>query len=382
MKVLHIIDHMGLGGEQRVVQDLALMRGPDVFVEVWSLRDHQLPRVAERLDEAGVPYRTMGFSGTAFVAAIRLRRQLQALRPDIVHVHLEYSTLVGALAVQSLPPPWPILVASVANDPYRQAPFHRLAGRRLATAFGAHITHSQGIEDAVRQAYGGRPHRLECVNLGIDLRRCDRSRAVPARVAEHRRGAGCVVGSMGRLVPQKAMHVLLDAAPALLRANPDTRVLIVGDGPLRRALEEQARRLGIAEAVTFTGYEEDVASAYAAMDVFVLPSRDEGFGLVFLEAMAMGVPVVGTRVIGSEDAVDDGVTGLLVPYNDPSALALAVRRLVEEPGLAARLRRTAGERVRRLYSRDRFAAEVETIYRELIEAATPARLLTPATFGV
>ena len=373
---------MGLGGEQRVVQDLAVMRGPDVFVEVWSLRDRELPGVAERLEEAGVPYRTMGFSGTAFFAAVGLRRRLLALRPDIVHVHLEYSTLVGALAVQSLPTPWPILVASVANDPHRQSVFHRLAGRQLAPSFGAHITHSRGIEEAVRRAYAGRHRRIHGVSLGIDLRRCDKSYAVAARVAEYRRGAGCVVGTMGRLVPQKAMHVLLDATPALLQADPRTRVLIVGDGPLRSALEAQAHALGIADAVTFAGYQEDVASAYAAMDVFVLPSRDEGFGLVFLEAMAIVVPVVGTRVIGSEDAVDDGVTGLLVSYADDQALASAVRRLLTEPGLAPRLRRTASERVRRLYSRDRFAAQVETIYRELIETAAPARLLRPAALGI
>jgi glycosyltransferase involved in cell wall biosynthesis len=381
VKVLHLIDHMGLGGEQRVVQDLAVMRSPDVAMEVWSLRNHQLPGVAERLAEAGAIYRTMGFSRTAFFAAAGLRRRLLALRPDLVHVHLEYSTLVGALAAQSLRPPWPVLIASVANDPYRQAAFHRLAGGRLAPAFGAHITHSSGIEEAVRRAYRGRPRRVECVNLGIDLRRFDPSRADARRVAEYRRGAGRVVGTIGRLVPQKAMHVLLDATPALLRANPATRVLIVGDGPLRGALEARARALGILDAVLFAGYQEDVVSAYAAMDVFVLPSRDEGFGLVFLEAMAMGVPVVGTRVIGSEDAVDDGTTGLLVPYADAPALALAVGSLLEQPGLAERLRRTAAERVRRLYGRDRFTGQVEAIYRELLESRTSAPALAPAALG-
>jgi glycosyltransferase involved in cell wall biosynthesis len=372
VRVLHVIDHMGLGGEQRVVQDLAGTRAPDVTVEVWSLRRHELPGVEAGLAAAAVPYRAMGFSRTAFFAAVQFRRRLLALRPDIVHVHLEYSTLVGALAVQSLPSPWPILVASVANDPYRQSPFHRLAGRRLAPSFDVHITHSRGIQDSVRRAYGRRPRRVARVNLGIDLRRFDRSLANPERVAEYRRGAGRVVGTIGRLVPQKAMHVLLDATPALLRAHPDTRVLVVGDGPLRGALEAQARRLGIRDAVVFVGYQEDVVSAYAAMDVFVLPSRDEGFGLVFLEAMAMGVPVVGTRVIGSEDAVDDGVTGLLVPYQNAPALAEAVRAMLEQPGLAQRFRETAAERVRAVYSRERFAVQVEAIYRELVEARSPA----------
>jgi glycosyltransferase involved in cell wall biosynthesis len=375
VKVLHIIDHMGLGGEQRVVQDLSFMHGPDVEPVAWSLRSYELPGVSERMAAAGVPYRTFGLAATNPLPALGIRRALQDTRPDVLHLHLEASTLVGALAARSLPKP-PLLVASVANDPYRQTRLHRWAGRRLAPSMDLHITHSRGIRDSVLRAYAGRSRRVEVVSLGIDLGRFRRDRADPARVAEYRGGAEPVVGAIGRLVPQKAMHVLIDATPALVAAHPNLRVLIVGDGPLRGELEARAARLGVAHAVRFAGYQEDVVSAYAAMDVFVLPSRDEGFGLVFLEAMAIGVPVVGTRVIGSEDAVDDGVTGLLVPYADPSALTGAVRGILESPDLARRLRDTASERVRRVYSREQCAARVEELYRELL--ATRAGAAAPA----
>jgi len=320
VKVLHIIDHMGLGGEQRVVQDLCLMHGPEVKPMAWSLRSHELPGTPERMAAAGVAYRAFGLAASNPLPALGIRRALRETGPDVLHLHLEASTLVGALAALSLAPR-PLLVASVANDPYRQIGFHRWAGRRLARSMDLHITHSRGIRDSVLRAYAGRPRRVEVVSLGIDLDRFRRELADPTRVAGYRAGAAPVVGAIGRLVPQKAMHVLIDATPALLEAHPALRVLIVGDGPLRADLEAQAARLGVAHAVRFAGYQEDVVSAYAAMDVFVLPSRDEGFGLVFLEAMAVGVPVVGTRVIGSEDAVEDGVTGLLVPYADPAALA-------------------------------------------------------------
>jgi len=200
---------------------------------------------------------------------------------------------------------------------------------------------------------------------GVDLRRVDRSQVNPATVAGYRSSASRVIGTVARLATQKAVHVLLDATPLLLQQFPDARVLIVGDGPLRATLEQQAKRLGISSAVTFAGYQEDVASAYAAMDVFVLPSRDEGYGIVFLEAMAMGVPVVGTRVIGSTDAVDDGVTGLLVPYADAPALAQAAVRILGDAELCRRLSSTATERVRRSFSREQSVAKVETLYREL-----------------
>jgi glycosyltransferase involved in cell wall biosynthesis len=381
VKVLHIIDHMGLGGEQRVVQDLCFMHGPEVEPLAWSLRSHELPGTPERMAAAGVAYRTFGLAASNPLPALGIRRALRETGPDVLHLHLEASTLVGALAALSLAPR-PLLVASVANDPYRQIGFHRWAGRRLARSMDLHITHSRGIRDSVLRAYAGRPRRVEVVSLGIDLDRFRRDLADPTRVAGYRGGAAPVVGAIGRLVPQKAMHVLIAATPALLEAHPALRVLIVGDGPLRADLEAQAARLGVAHAVRFAGYQEDVVSAYAAMDVFVLPSRDEGFGLVFLEAMAVGVPVVGTRVIGSEDAVEDGVTGLLVPYADPAALAAAVRGILASPDLAGRLRDTAAERVRRVYSREQCAARVEELYRELLEARTAGPLapaLRPAT---
>ncbi len=367
MRVLHLIDHMGLGGEQHLVLDLVGAHAPDMKYSTWALRRKDLPGVAERFAAADVPYRALGLTRSNPLGALALRSLLRQARPDLLHLHLEASTLIGTVTALSFAPPRPLLVASVANDPHQQAFVHRWAGRLLAPYIDLHLTSSRGIHDAVLDAYARRTRRVEIVGPGIDLVRFDRSRVNPARVAEYRGGARRLVGTVARLATQKAMHVLLDATPLLLREDPDTRVLIVGDGPLRATLVDHARRLGIAHAVSFAGYQEDVGSAYAAMDAFVLPSRDEGFGLVFLEAMAMGVPVVGTRVIGTTDAVQDGVTGLLIPYGDAPALAKAVLQLLGDPELAQRLRVTAAERVRRCFSREQAAARIEHLYRELAE---------------
>ncbi|HEX5386428.1 MAG TPA: glycosyltransferase [Gemmatimonadales bacterium] len=367
MKVVHLIDHMGLGGQQLVVRDLATAHAADVEPAVWALSRRELPGTAERFAAASVPYCTLGLSRTSPLALAGLRRALRDARPDVLHLHLEYATLFGTLAALSLAAPRPLLVASLANDPHRHSSLHRRAGRLLARYIDLHITISPSLHDAVLRAYAGRPRRVVLVRLGIDLASAERSAADPRRVAEYRAAARRVIGTVARLVPQKAVHVLLDAAPALLRAEPSTRILIVGDGPLRSQLVAQAHRLGIAGAVTFAGYQGDTVSAYAAMDVFVLPSRDEGFGLVFLEAMAMGVPVVGTRVVGSQDAVEDGVTGLLVPFGDPAALAGAVLRLFADEQLRHRLCATASARVRRDHSRERPVKEIESLYRELMD---------------
>ncbi len=367
MRVLHVIDHMGLGGQQRLVQDLAETHAPDMELTVWALRRGDLPGIPERLTAAGVPYRALGITRGNPLGLVWFRSLLRQAGPDVLHLHLEYSTLIGTSAALSLGEPRPLLVASVANDPHRQALIHRCAGRLLAPCIDLHLTISRGLRDAVLRAYGPRLRHVENVTPGVDLSRFDGPPLDAGTVAQYRRGARRVVGTVARLAAQKAIHVLLEATPLLLRDDPATRVLIVGDGPLRTTLEHRARGLGISHAVTFAGYQEDVASAYGAMDVFVLPSRDEGYGLVFLEAMAMGVPVVGTRVVGTTDAVEDGVTGLLVPYDDAPALAQAVLRILGDPELARRLRGTAAERVRRGFARERWTAQVEALYRDLEE---------------
>ena len=115
----------------------------------------------------------------------------------------------------------------------------------------------------------------------------------------------------------------------------------------------------------FLGYRADVEVIYAALDVMVMPSRHEGFGLAFVEAMAMGVPVVGTRVVGSVDAVQDGITGLLVPPDDPAALAAAILRLFDDPQLRRRLVEEARRRVRTHCSREGMAHRIEALYATL-----------------
>ncbi|HEY7462750.1 MAG TPA: glycosyltransferase family 4 protein [Gemmatimonadota bacterium] len=375
MKVVHLIDHMGMGGEQMVVLDLVETRGPGIEPEVWSLSARVLPSAGERLRAAGAPLSVLAFSKLDARAPFRLRSRLSRARADVLHLHLEFSGTFGAAAALSLGSARPLLVASIANDPIqRYSPPHRIAGRLLAPRLDAHVAISPSIARSIRTAYGGRARRVEVITPGLDLRRFEAPGIDPARVAALRAGAGRVVGGVGRLGEQKAFHVLLDAVPRLLAAEPRTRVLIVGDGPQRAALEARARRLGVDRAVTFTGYLADPLPAYRAFDVFVLPSVDEGFGIVFLEAMAMGVPVIGTRVVGSVDAVEDGVTGLLVPSGDPAALGEAVQRVLSDAELARRLATAAAARVRERHARELTTARSEALYRELAQARQARRV--------
>jgi len=368
MRVLHLIDHLGPGGAQTSVLDLVDARAADIEPTVWSLSGRVLAESSERLTKAGVPHEAFGLGPTNLAGLGRFRRRVAETRPQLVHAHLEFSSTFGIAAALSLGAASPLVVVQLVNDLYSRPPWARLVGRLLAGRVAGYVAVSPGVRRTAVHAYRGRARRIAVIPPGIDLRRFDRARVDPSLTARFRRGASRVVGTVGRLADQKALHLLLDAAPRLLADDPGTRLLIVGDGPLRPALERRARQLGIGDAVTFTGHQTDVVPAYSAMDVFVLPSRYEGFGIVFLEAMALGVPVVGTRVVGSEDAVVDGVTGLLVPSGDAPALASAVLRLFSDCGLRERLRVEAARKVVRDHTREDMAARTESFYHELLDA--------------
>lgn len=365
MKVLHLIDHMGLGGAQSALLDLLEVRGPEVDAALWTLRDHTIAAAGQRLRAAGVLHFSLGLSRYDALAAVKVRRLLKQTVPDVLHTHLEFSNLLGTAAAASLGRSRPLVVNQIDNDLLRgYSPFHRLAARLLASRVDTHLLVAPSLQASARQVLADAPVRVETVTLGIDLGRFARTQEA-RRVAELRGGARRVVGTVGRLATQKAVHVLLEATPLLLEVEPSLRVLIVGDGPLRTSLEEQVQRLGVAHAVCLLGYQDAVEVAYQAMDTFVLCSGWEGLGLVLIEAMASDVPVIATRTTGIVDLVRDGESGLLVPFGDPRCLADTIIRLWQDECLATRLRAAARMLVQAEHSRETMAARTERLYADL-----------------
>ena len=143
--------------------------------------------------------------------------------------------------------------------------------------------------------------------------------------------------------------------------------MLVGDGPERRRLQALAHELGIAERVAFLGFREDVPRLLESADVVVLPSLAEGLPLAVLEAMAAGTPLVATAIGGTDEAVVDGVTGLLVPPGDASALAAAVNRVLNEPEEARQRAEAAAARVASDFTADQMVVKVESVYNELLD---------------
>ncbi|HSL92440.1 MAG TPA: glycosyltransferase family 4 protein, partial [Candidatus Limnocylindrales bacterium] len=176
-----------------------------------------------------------------------------------------------------------------------------------------------------------------------------------------------VIGTVGNISPVKGTDVLVKALPAVVSLFPDVRCLIVGgdDHGLRKEIERTAGNAGVLGNLVFAGPVPDPRAGVSLMDVFVLPSRQEGYGLVLLEAMSYGKPVVASRVGGVPEIIPDDSVGVLVPPEDPDALGAAISGLLADPGRRERMGRAGTARIRERFGE----AEMEKLYRMYLEIA-------------
>jgi glycosyltransferase involved in cell wall biosynthesis len=181
----------------------------------------------------------------------------------------------------------------------------------------------------------------------------------------------CIVLAIGRLSSEKAHIDLIHAFRYLLDAHPElkARLVIVGDGPERGRLEAAAGSLGLVERIVFAGQSSDVRPYYRAADALALPSHSEGSPYVLLEAMAAGLPIVGTAVGGVPEMVEDNVSALLVAPRDTRAMAEAIARVLIDPALARKLAANASALVATRYSPETYVRSLVGIYREIISSA-------------
>jgi len=174
------------------------------------------------------------------------------------------------------------------------------------------------------------------------------------------------------MVRQKGYQDLLEVVPGVSARRPDARFVWAGEGSLEGELRARARALDVEHAVCFLGRRADVPDLLAAADLFVLPSRFEGLPLVALEAMAAGLPVIGTRVCGTSEVVLDGVTGRLVPPGAAPELTAAILEALEQPERSTRWGAAGRERVEREFSAGRMTRETIAVYEELFHQPAAA----------
>ena len=309
--------------------------------------------------------------------ATRALRQLAIQEKiDVFHGHDYKANFYGYLALRNLPVP---LVAT--NHGYdRQGlrlAFYQFLDSRLLRRMDAIIAVAESLAEAM--ARRGIPRdRVTVIRNGLDLQAFVAPNLSPQRKRQLGADLGVpdgrrIIGSVGRLEPQKGYDLLLAAFARLLADAPDLHLIIVGDGSLRDALAAEARQLGVTDHVTFAGVRPDVTSLLRVFSLFVSSSRSEGMPMAVLEAAALDLPIVATAVGDVPYLIEDGVTGKLVPPGDPVALARAIDRVLGQPDRAPRLGAAAAERVRTRFSALDSAHQTYNLYRRVLAGASASR---------
>ncbi len=283
------------------------------------------------------------------------RRAFADARADIVHFNLGMMsscqwaiaaalTLRGSrcVVVENSPvATWSALSSRLKRQTSRRLAGHVAVGKRTARTVEEQAALPPG---SVRTIYHGVPD--------VDRTPADRISPEP------------LIGTIARHDPVKGLDVLIDAMPLI----PDVRLVLIGSGPETQSLRDRCDRLGVADRVEFRDvpWNESAADHLASFDLFVLPSRDEGFPVTIMEAMLAGIPVVATDVGSVRESVDDGTTGLVVPPEDPAALAEAIRRLIDDPAMRTSLGAEARRRGVERFTVEATVGAYLDLYREVL----------------
>ena len=369
------------GGAQVSVQNLVTRLDPARYdVEVISLSDGPAVR---RLRTAGVTVHVVDDPDDADALAAVVELLIQR-PPEIVHNHMYRAEVIGtraalALAERGLPRPF---VVSTIHSSRIRSPQDRAIVRRLTPSMDRLIAVSRAII-AKLVSEGRTAAPVELIYNGVDLKKYEYTDACCTLPEEYGFPEGTpLVGVVARLEPEKGHRTLLEAWPLVLERVPNARLLIIGEGSQRAALEDQAERMNLLgehcsddrcvgtrrarpdASVLFTGLRDDVPAVTAALDVAVLPSYREAQGLALLEAMALRRPVVATAVGGVPEMVEHEHTGLLVPPRDPVALGAAIARVLTDHPLADMLARAGHDFVHAHFSLDEMVRAVSAMYDE------------------
>ena len=370
IRVLHIITRLDVGGStENTLLSVTRMPREEFASSLVSGRTLEPPPgTAEALARAQVPWvhlarlRRPVHPVLDCLALRDLTRAIRSLQPDLVHTHSSKAGFLGRLAARRAGVPHAVHTPhGHVFHGYFAGPATRLfiALERIAAPWSDRIVTLSDAEAQDHLRHGiGRPGQFVTIPSGVDLGVVGAARPTPLV------SGGPVVAAVARLVPVKGFQYLIDAAPEILRRCPQARVLIVGDGELRPVLEGRVRAAGLDDRITFTGFRDDVASVMAAADLVVLPSINEGMGRVLVMAMALGKPIVATRVGGVAELLGEGEAGVLVPARDAGALARAVCTLLLD-GSRAQTLGEAGHRRAPRYSAEAMLEALARLYREV-----------------
>ena len=319
--------------------------------------------LATRAAELEVPVRALSLSSEwNLLSLASVARLVGRFRPHLLHAH-DSRTLGLAVMLKSLGWGGGVVAArrvafSIRGNPWWKFKYGRQTSRVIAV--------SRYIRDLLIEE-GLEPGQVEVVYDGVDAE----AAPLPEQRSSARRRLGVadgefLIGCVGHLTPEKGHALLIRGFSEILRTHPESRLAVVGEGPLRAELERLIRQTGLQGRAVLTGFVPDLEGILPGFDLLVHPSLAEGLGSVLLQAMSRQVPLCASRTGGIPEAVIDGETGFLFSPGSPDALVRSVLRARSHPGLARRQAERAAARVRSAFSVERMVAETRRVYSDIL----------------
>ena len=384
--VLYVVDALGLGGKTKSLVDLACNLDPERYQPVVCGFNEEKGILVERLRAAGIPMHIVPCrEGLNFGMVARLMPLIRSIRPAVIHCYNPRPIIYGGLAARLMGVRGTVgsLSAFACQVPDRNYDFlpqalctvsrrnvyrNRLASRLMRYL----VTVSSALGERFFR-YNRLPlEKLRIVSYGANVEHAWSHTQEEIAVLRQQigvRAGEILIGSVGRLVEQKDYPTQLKAFALAARQMPELRMVLAGDGPLAEPLKQLARELGIQNRVSFLGLWEKVPLLLRSLDIFVLASKFEPYGVVLLEAKAAGVSIAATNVNEVPEIIVDGRSGLLAAPGDPENLSRVLLALAADPGLRQSLGRQALVEARERHSLQAMLKGYQEIYDDVRQSA-------------
>lgn len=373
-RVLHIIKATRFSGAERhlmILLPALRQRGLDARLLILTEPNKPMDDIAAAAEAAGVPLRRMTIRrGLDLSAPPRIAAEIRAQQPDIVHTHLIHADVFGFLGARQAGVKH-VVTTRHNDDAFRRRWPLRLLHGWLWRRVSAGIVISRALADFVRTVEFAPPERVHVIYYGMAS---PRPSALDIELARRQLRLDLgnlpyetrLIGIVSRLIEQKGIPYGLEAFKLIADEFPQAHLVIAGDGDQRAALEAQAQTLLLGDRVHFLGWRDDAQAVLRGLDVLLMPSLWEGFGLTLLEAMGARLPVVASHVSAIPEIVVHQETGFLVAPRDPEAIAYALRLLLNDPLLCKHMGLNGEDRLEAHFSVEGMAEQTAALYARVL----------------
>jgi len=366
-KVLHIVEDLEVGGLERVVESIALGLNKNKYeVQVWCLS--RGGAIAEELVRKKMLVKIIRMSSYHNpIQVIKLSRLLRLSKIDIVHTHGYFGGTFGRLA--AILAGTPAIFVHVHTSYFEFKKRNILVDKILSYFTNKIISVSEATKEFICNFEGINPKKVCVIYNGAGPKRISKKKMTVDRNFFGFSKDDFVIVTVASLVKNKGHLIIIDAIKSVLKKNSNIKLLIIGDGPLKNELEEYVIDCQLALHICFAGIRKDVYTLLNLADLFILSTIErEGLGVSIIEAMSMGVPVIGTSIGGIPELIKNQVNGLLVPPGNSYELAVAIERLVADKDLRRKMVKQGKKMYEQKFTAVKMVKQIELLYDGLVKA--------------